>query len=84
MCQSKESWWLPGDRIWEKEVENLSYFPVKFCNNCNKVWEVPLSFGQDKRTKYYKDFPTYGLTREVCNACKEKGSKRNTKTRTKK
>ena len=83
MCQSKKSWWLPGNRVWEKEVENLSYFPLRFCVNCNNVWEIPFSFGQDTRVIYYKDFHTYGLTREFCNAC-EKGSKtkkRNTKKR---
>ena len=71
MCQFKKPpWWIPGSRIWEKEdPDKLTYFPVRLCIKCSQVWEIPLSFTQELDIIYHFDFPTYGLKREVCNAC---------------
>jgi hypothetical protein len=81
MCQLKnQSWWIPGDRIFDnlREINSaaIEYFPVKFCINCNRVWEEPLKFSELKRKgnrfRFLEDFPTYGLERKVCYACTKK------------
>ena len=81
MCQFKQlPWWIPEPRIFktkDKEFnERVSYFPVRYCNTCNKVWEVPLLYTKEKELVYHFDFPTYGLKREKCYACKKNRKKR--------
>ena len=78
MCQFKQlAWWIPEPRIFktkDKEFnEKVSYFPVRYCRTCYKVWEVPLVHTREKELVYHEDFPTYKLKREICYACvKEK------------
>ena len=32
----------------------IDYFPVKLCNTCNKVWEMPLKFTRHTKIIYHK------------------------------
>jgi len=47
------------------EQEN---FPVKYCLNCETVYEMD----GGKTIIQYSDFPTIGLERETCCNCKNK------------
>ena len=84
MCQYKSSWWIPGERIFDnlREINiKIDYFPVKLCNTCNKVWEMPLKFTRHTKIIYHKDFPTYGLEREECYACINQKRRNNCKSK---
>ena len=75
MCQlERADWWIPRSRFIEPKeiVPKIDYFPVRLCNKCNKVWEKPLRHTRFLKIVYHEDFPTYGLTREVCNECIKK------------
>ena len=73
MCQLKElPWWITDctrNRVYKTKDRKYNsiptYFPVRYCNNCNKVWELPLAYGRDKEILYHCDFPTYRLKRET-------------------
>ncbi len=43
---------------------------VRYCSECKRCWEGkyrPNRVG----VKYYKDFPSYGKSRVICENCKE-------------
>jgi hypothetical protein len=44
---------------------------LRFCTNCNKVWEKGSRTDSDnKNIIYYDDFPSLGKKREHCKQCK--------------
>ena len=79
MCQPKSPWWIPGQRVWDSS--KTDYFPVRLCKTCNKVWEVPLKFTKEAQLVIHNDFPTYGLKREICYACKKRKNKKSSRNR---
>ena len=52
------------DEVYEPEVQES--FPVKFCKSCKMVYELDRKEG----LIVHKDFPTYGLERDICSKCK--------------
>ena len=43
---------------------------LRFCTDCNKVWERASRTDSDKKNIiYYDDFPSLGKTREKCKNC---------------
>jgi len=39
------------------------------CSKCNFVWTQIYEMGKTKLVEYYRDFPTYQLTRKTCKEC---------------
>ena len=60
--------YLPKQRINERADSHKS-FRVKFCGICMRSYE---RFWEDSRSelRYYDEFPSIGLDREVCKKCK--------------
>jgi len=70
-------WWykqlIDGD-IKERELYKEEVGNLKYCPECEIVWEVWKSNTASKyrRTIYekYADFPNLGIKRKKCNGCK--------------
>ena len=41
---------------------------LRCCPRCNQVWELDIAQGRQLK---HKDFPAYGLDREVCSNCQK-------------
>jgi len=70
---------IAPDKVYEHEIfikDNNLYdvkgFPVKYCEKCNRCWEIDTSFVRRKVIAYYDDFPTLGVERKICDDCKNK------------
>ena len=47
---------------------DLSSRKLKYCPECHQVWQIE---HMTNMKIVHKDFPSYGLQREVCVDCKE-------------
>ena len=69
--KDKKVWWIPDNDLYiSRDIQpKRDYFPVRFCNTCKRVWEKPLRYTRSYKVRFHEQFPTYGLTREVCYEC---------------
>ena len=50
--------------------------PMYNCTSCRNVWQETTNAVNpysniDRKVNYYKDFPTYGKEKKICEKCKE-------------
>lgn len=43
-------------------------YKIKHCTKCNLCWQEPA--GNNSKTEYYENFPSYGKEKVICKRCK--------------